>query len=861
MPDREAPMPPEAAKHPLFSGQRMGIMTGERPKFHAEHAGENAALKEHLQKLGLKHEPIVGHYDSPENSFVIHNPTRAQMYDLGKRFGQESVIFSEGGRHQLIHTNGPQEGKYYGTTEPHYQYFAERPENYFSAVPGGPGFFRLNFNFSQANPLEIHMPQNPNLSSMTQKGENQMDDVFDALLKADRFDVAEGHYHWLADHHRGAGSKEYSRLSKLSRKFKPGLHSSPEKMSTESKGIYDNLCNKRGCKHPRLGEDTQKAEGEQKKTVLGAGMSPAARAADVAQSDREYIAQRQAKEKAKAKATQKSESGIPELRAALLERLRKAEADLLALHKAEGKDDKTPKHEYKPGEGTGHFGGAPGSPVVCRTCGYTKGHELHKSAPQPGQNPSLPNPVAPDVNANPDSPVGAGNQVPTGQLGPEGQAEMETGGGNCPLCGQPDLPGKCMCLQGGQPPPIQPVAPPQPTPNLQPQGQSGPLMQSEKDVGNGWHVQHSKGQTVSWHKERTNADKEAKQLNYRGGANYTVVPGRKIHKAELEKVAPPGREEQVKALKPKVGTESAFKIAWSSYDKKAKKSFQEHLTLKKNAAMGYASPGITSQSTGGGGMAKNGAQPMPTVPTMKDESSGGASVSAPTSALKSELCKGCGQMAKMCKCVAKADFVDPKGKTVEKGVVGARPPAASGIKEVPSPGSGSVSDPKKNSHAVTAKAEPPMAKPPSGKNPATMTPAAKPAAPKAMGLPKPVAPKPMGGMPKPGMMGKGELDKVAPNPQMAQHALVAGSKAAMAPPAAAPAARPLQHPANLGRANAMQSALAGAFAPKGPVHSGLELARPPKVAAAGAGLKVPGVHKSEGCPFCGKSDHWGDCKP
>jgi hypothetical protein len=34
----------------------------------------------------------------------------------------------------------------------------------------------------------------------------------------------------------------------------------------------------------------------------------------------------------------------------------------------------------------------------------------------------------------------------------------------------------------------------------------------------------------------------------------------------LEKVAPPGREEQVRALKPKVGTASAFKIAWASYN-------------------------------------------------------------------------------------------------------------------------------------------------------------------------------------------------------------------------------------------------------------------------------------------------------
>src|ERR1035437_828719 len=92
--------PAEAKAHPIFSGGRVGIVTWEKPKFKAEAPGENKGLQHHLKKLGLKHEPILGHYGEPENSFVVHNPTRAQIYNLGKLGGQESVIYSEGGRHQ-----------------------------------------------------------------------------------------------------------------------------------------------------------------------------------------------------------------------------------------------------------------------------------------------------------------------------------------------------------------------------------------------------------------------------------------------------------------------------------------------------------------------------------------------------------------------------------------------------------------------------------------------------------------------------------------------------------------------------------------------------------------------------------------
>lgn len=39
------------------------------------------------------------------------------------------------------------------------------------------------------------------------------------------------------------------------------------------------------------------------------------------------------------------------------------------------------------------------------------------------------------------------------------------------------------------------------------------------------------------------------------------------HEKELHETAPPGREDQVKALKKKFSKKSAYKIAWASYNK------------------------------------------------------------------------------------------------------------------------------------------------------------------------------------------------------------------------------------------------------------------------------------------------------
>lgn len=143
--------------HPVLNGGTFGMMSGENPLFHAHVDASHENLVKTLNAMGLRHEQTQGRYGSPERSVLIHNPREDQMKTLGKLFGQESVIHSSGGKHKLIYTNGPDEGKFRGTVpaqQPH-EWFEHPPEDYYTHLPGA-GHFRINFDFDQPPQGENH---------------------------------------------------------------------------------------------------------------------------------------------------------------------------------------------------------------------------------------------------------------------------------------------------------------------------------------------------------------------------------------------------------------------------------------------------------------------------------------------------------------------------------------------------------------------------------------------------------------------------------------------------------------------------------------------------------------------------------
>jgi hypothetical protein len=103
--------------HPVFRGGKFAIMTGEKPKYgiHPGFEGENNTLLNHLEEMKrsghlASYEPVLGKYGEWENSFILHRPNFEKVKELGEKFGQESVVLSNNGRHQLVYTNGENKG-------------------------------------------------------------------------------------------------------------------------------------------------------------------------------------------------------------------------------------------------------------------------------------------------------------------------------------------------------------------------------------------------------------------------------------------------------------------------------------------------------------------------------------------------------------------------------------------------------------------------------------------------------------------------------------------------------------------------------------------------------------------------------
>ena len=100
----------------------MAILTSENPRYNVSSDGENvnnADRRENLEKdLKLGHYawfPVKGQYEGKENSYIVYNMSLDNALYLGRKFGQESIIFIEDGHCQYWEQSG--DGKYTKTHE------------------------------------------------------------------------------------------------------------------------------------------------------------------------------------------------------------------------------------------------------------------------------------------------------------------------------------------------------------------------------------------------------------------------------------------------------------------------------------------------------------------------------------------------------------------------------------------------------------------------------------------------------------------------------------------------------------------------------------------------------------------------
>lgn len=209
-PDLYKTPPKEIADHPLFRGhQTVGMITAEAPKFESKGLNGNQGLSDEMRQMGLKHEPTHGSYGAGhENSFIVYGPTREQMYRLGHRYGQEAVIFSQDGKHEMMYTHGPNAGKAHPSL-PLVRFSQKEPEDYYTHLPGR-GFVTLHFDHSKLNQTPIpytmpaHMQAPQNDIPLAQQDKLTKGDVNWALAAALRKAIGRekwaGAYPWHEGH-------------------------------------------------------------------------------------------------------------------------------------------------------------------------------------------------------------------------------------------------------------------------------------------------------------------------------------------------------------------------------------------------------------------------------------------------------------------------------------------------------------------------------------------------------------------------------------------------------------------------------------------------------------------------------------
>ncbi|MDE2425775.1 MAG: hypothetical protein KGO96_07695 [Elusimicrobia bacterium] len=87
--------------HPIFNGGCVGIIS----------ANDIDLLKHEITDDGLDFIELETKYNKLEKSLAVINPTEEYIKQLGKKFNQETVIYSNDGIHKLIYINGPNVGK------------------------------------------------------------------------------------------------------------------------------------------------------------------------------------------------------------------------------------------------------------------------------------------------------------------------------------------------------------------------------------------------------------------------------------------------------------------------------------------------------------------------------------------------------------------------------------------------------------------------------------------------------------------------------------------------------------------------------------------------------------------------------
>lgn len=158
----------ESGKYALVSAGRNPANEADVKLTDKQISQRYQALQNDLKYSGNAYSKVAGHYGGKEDSFLVmvHDANKDEIKKLGKKYNQDSVIYSEGGKHEMHFTSGPNEGKVHKGEglDPS----AESKDDYYSEVQTEDGKkvkFSLNFDFDKMeggekeNPFRDGQPQ------------------------------------------------------------------------------------------------------------------------------------------------------------------------------------------------------------------------------------------------------------------------------------------------------------------------------------------------------------------------------------------------------------------------------------------------------------------------------------------------------------------------------------------------------------------------------------------------------------------------------------------------------------------------------------------------------------------------------
>jgi len=98
----------ESGKYALISAGKNPANREDRKMSQADIKARYALLRRDLVSDGFAFSKVKGHYQGTEDSFLVmvHDADKEHIKSLGKKYKQDSVIYSEGGKHELHYTTG-----------------------------------------------------------------------------------------------------------------------------------------------------------------------------------------------------------------------------------------------------------------------------------------------------------------------------------------------------------------------------------------------------------------------------------------------------------------------------------------------------------------------------------------------------------------------------------------------------------------------------------------------------------------------------------------------------------------------------------------------------------------------------------